>query len=178
MKKRDDLVNTTDAAKLCRVSVAMFARYEIPQHSKAGRQVFYRRDDILDFIAERERKKGYQDGFRDGKKAAPDDVNDLLLRKEQAELALKQEQAETQRLKNEQTRRETARVDLLTFALGKVCAQIVATLDALPGHLKRSLPSLTASEIEIARREVAQCLNAVAEIDIDLDDYEGDGADS
>ncbi len=174
---KESLVNATEAAKLCRVSAAMFSRYEIQQHSKAGRQVFYRVDDILDFIEDRSKKKAYQEGFRDGKKAIPDDVSDVTLRREQAELALKEEQAETQRLKNEQTRRETARVDLLTFALAKACAQAVATLDALPGNLKRSLPSLGASEIEIARREVAKCCNAIAEAEIDLDDYSGDGAD-
>lgn len=174
---KEMLVNGTEAAKLCRVSAAMFARYEIPQHSKVGREAFYRRDDVLDFIEERAKKKAYQEGYRDGKKAIPDDVSDVTLRREQAELALKEEQAETQRLKNEQTRRETARVDLLTFALARASAQIIATLDALPGQIKRSLPSLTASEIEIARREVAKCCNAVAETEIDLNDYSGDGAD-
>ena len=81
-------------------------------------------------------------------------------------------QADAVELKNSERRREVASVDLLTYALGKMCAQVVATLDALPGKLKRSLPALTASEIEIARREVATCLNAVSETEIDFDDYD------
>lgn len=174
---KEKLVTATEGARLCRVTIAMFARYELECVEKRGRYKMYRLDDVLDCITERARKKGYQQGLAEGKSAIPDDAAELLIEKERAELLLKREQGETQRLRNEETRRQLARVDLLTYALGKVCGQLVAILDALPGALKRSLPSLTASEIEIARREVAKCLNAVAEAEIDLDDYPGDAAD-
>ena len=81
-------------------------------------------------------------------------------------------QADHQELRNAERRREVADVDLLTHALSKSVAAVVATLDALPGNIKRSLPSLTASEIEVARREVAKCCNAIAETEIDLSDFE------
>lgn len=179
MTKPRDWYKQNEAAKLFGVTLDTFRRYCIDHEitgEKVGRVMRYELPVLLELKGRIENKRGYRRGLAE-KPEQHLDATELLIEKERAELLLTQERAETQRLKNAETNRQLARVDLLTYALGKMCAQVVATLDALPGKLKRSLPALTASEIEIARREVATCLNAVSETEIDFDDYEGDGTD-
>lgn len=79
-------------------------------------------------------------------------------------------------LKEQQLRGELAPVEELTRALGLLASQVSAILETIPGKLKRSLPQLTATDLDIAKREIVKCLNACADIALDQIEVE-DSAD-
>lgn len=93
----------------------------------------------------------------------------LDLDEQRARLA--KEQTETAALKNAQTRREVAPINLIEWMLGQTCSQISAILESLPLKIKRRVAKLTASDIEFIRREVIKAQNVAAKITVDLDDY-------
>ena len=170
-----DWIHQAEAAALCRVSVTMFQRYDLTPAGKQGRYTYYSRDAVLDWIEQRAHKKGFEAGLREGKQAIPDDAGDLLVEQEKARLALTREQAETQRLKNAQMRRELAPVELLTWALGDLAGQVAPLLTPIPGEIKRRIPKITNAELHVMREIIANALNLCAEVKLDFDAYESDG---
>ena len=83
-------------------------------------------------------------------------------------------QAEIAELKGAQLRRELAPINLIEWALGRVCNQMGAVLDSIPLKVKKMVPRLTAVEIEHIKREVVKAQNAAARVNLDLDEYYGD----
>jgi phage terminase Nu1 subunit (DNA packaging protein) len=81
------------------------------------------------------------------------------------------EQRIGQELKNAQARHELAPVDLISWTLSKVGAQISAILDSVPLKVKNILPRLSAAEVEHIRREIVKAQNAAASVTVDLDEY-------
>jgi len=79
-------------------------------------------------------------------------------------------------LKEQQMRNELAPVEELTAALGSLASQVSAILETIPGKLKRSLPQLRATDLEIVKKEIVKCLNACADISLDIEvEDSGDG---
>lgn len=99
----------------------------------------------------------------------PNDSLDLT--RERARLA--REQADATAIKNAQARNELAPISLLTVVLGKVCTRIAAILETIPGNVKRRVPRLTASEVELIKREIVKAQNIAARVEIDLSEYAG-----
>lgn len=169
-------INQTEAAKLCRVSVTMFQRYGIEPAERRGRYTYYALDDVLDFVEQRGYRKGYDTGLREGKDQTPTDLAEILVRKEEAELKWTLERGEGQRLKNEETRRNLAPVEMLTWALGNLAAQVASILEPLPGKIKRRLPKLTNAEIQVIKREIVKLQNVAAESRLDWDEYSAESS--
>lgn len=94
----------------------------------------------------------------------------LNLNDERARLAAAQ--ADKVEMENQLLRGEIVRVDTLEAVLSATGGKIKAQLEALPGALKRRLPSMTAAEVGYVRREVAKMLNTVAQMT--LEDVEAD----
>ena len=65
---------------------------------------------------------------------------------------------------------QVAPVALLTEALQKAGAIIVANLESLPLLMKRNWPEITGDQVTMVKKAVAECRNAVADMKIDLDD--------
>lgn len=101
---------------------------------------------------------------------------DLDLAKERAGLA--REQRERIAMQNAVTRGELAPVALLEEVLSKAGAKIAGTLDAIPGAVKRRVPSLSSDEIKNIASEIARVRNIVAAMSLaDLREDEGGGDD-
>lgn len=81
------------------------------------------------------------------------------------EVRLTKERADNLEIKNAILRREYAPISVVSAVLSKVGAQISATLDSLPLNMKRKIPSLTTTDLDIAKREVIKCQNAASQID-------------
>lgn len=81
-------------------------------------------------------------------------------------------------LKEQQMRGELAPVELLTSALGNLASQVSAILETIPGKLKRSLPQLTATDLDVVKREIVKCLNACADIELGIEISDNDSGDS
>jgi len=95
----------------------------------------------------------------------------LNLDAERARLA--KEQADGLELKNAIARREQAPITLLESALSDVGSQMAAVLASIPLKVKRRLPKLSASEIEIINREVIKAQNAARRVRINFDNVTG-----
>jgi phage terminase Nu1 subunit (DNA packaging protein) len=100
-----------------------------------------------------------------------DDGTVLDLTAERARLA--RAQSEWTELRTAERRKDLAPIELITWTLSKVGAQIAATLEAIPLNCKRANPRLGANDVEIIKREIIKCQNAAARIEIDLDEYYG-----
>ena len=91
---------------------------------------------------------------------------------EPGELDLTEERAKLARAQTEKIDMELAvrRAELIpagdvTAALSSVAAQAAAILDSIPVKLKRESPHLSASDIEIVKRELARARNVMASIE-------------
>jgi phage terminase Nu1 subunit (DNA packaging protein) len=160
-----ELLNRAQVSAILDVEPRSLSRYASgddplkPIKAAAGKPSLYDATEVGQWLIRRE--------LRALQRAAGDE-DPLDYNRERCRLV--KAQADSQELKNAQRRREVADVQLLTWALAKTCGAVVATLDTLPSKLKRSMPSLTASEIEVARREIAYCCNQIAKTEIDWSD--------
>lgn len=107
-----------------------------------------------------------------GRLTVDDDGQVIDYEKERARLT--KEQADNTALRNAQLRRSLAPIAALEWALGRAGAQISAILDAIPLKVKRRVPKLTASEVEIIKREITKAQNMAARVVVDLDEYSAD----
>ena len=82
-------------------------------------------------------------------------------------------QANAQDLKNQVTERSMAPVVLVELAMERLGTEIKSILQAIPLKLKKRVPHLKASEIEIVKREIVKVQNAASKIKINWDDAEG-----
>jgi phage terminase Nu1 subunit (DNA packaging protein) len=59
-------------------------------------------------------------------------------------------------------------VETLTWALSDLGSQISAILETIPAKLKRSVPTLTYTDLEIVRKEIIKTQNAAARVQLSL----------
>jgi terminase small subunit / prophage DNA-packing protein len=57
--------------------------------------------------------------------------------------------------------------DVIVKILERPIGEIAAALDALPAQIKKDIPHLRAGEIDLIRKRLARCRNALARIEID-----------
>ena len=72
--------------------------------------------------------------------------------------------ATLRRLEAEEREGNLMPVDTLRDVMANVAAQIGAIMDAIPVRLKREAPHLTATDIEIVKREIAAAMNAASRV--------------
>jgi len=100
-------------------------------------------------------------------RAGSDGSLDLV--SERARLA--KEQADKVAFQNAITRNQLAPVDLLEEVLAKAAARINGVFDAIPGMIKRRVPSLSSEDIDLISGEIARGRNIVAAISLnDIND--------
>jgi len=154
-------------AQACGISVAAFQRWGVEPVARIGRYSFYLVSDVLTNRLERQ-------AARQQAASAPPATDHELTRSEREEkLRLTRAQAEGQELKNAQLRKELAPVDVIEWVLGKVGGEISAILESIPALLKKRNAKLTASNIELIRREIVKAQNAASQITVNLDDFYG-----
>ena len=89
-------------------------------------------------------------------------ASDLDLTEERARLA--RAQSERIEMENAIKRGEIAPIDSLRDAMIPALTQISAIMDAIPVRLKREAPHLTATDIDIVKREIAAAMNLAAQV--------------
>jgi len=93
----------------------------------------------------------------------------LDLVSERARLA--KEQADKVAYQNAITRNQLAPVDLLEEVLAKAAAKINGVFDAIPGMIKRRVPTLSSEEIDLIAIEISRGRNIVASMSLhDIDE--------
>ena len=76
-------------------------------------------------------------------------------------------------MKNQMTRREIAPVELLELAIAVFAEQACSVFESIPIKVKRRMPHLKASEIDIIKREIIKIQNAASKIQIDWTQLKG-----
>ena len=162
------LVNKTKLGEILGVTHATLTAYQkngMPIHEKGegkgqGTSNYYDTRKVIDWYVQHmiERKFG-----------RAEHVNEAL-NKEYEQARLAKAQADGKDIDNQIKRGELAPVGLMTKVLAHVSAQIVSVLDSIPQKIKRRVPKMTATEIEIIKKEIAKTQNAAAKIEINLDE--------
>ena len=102
---------------------------------------------------------------------------DLDLATERARLA--KEQADKVAMQNAVTRGDLAPVVMIEEVLTKAAARLAGIFDAIPGLVRRRVPSLRAEEIDLIAAEIARVRNVVAGMSLaDLNDDQAAVLDS
>ncbi|WP_319548826.1 terminase small subunit [Desulfogranum marinum] len=96
-----------------------------------------------------------------------DGNEDIDLQKERALLAAEQRR-KIQR-ENDIAEGLVAPVSLLYDALEKTAAQIIPIFESLPLMMKRNWPEITGDQITLVKKAIAECRNAVADAEVNLD---------
>jgi phage terminase Nu1 subunit (DNA packaging protein) len=76
-----------------------------------------------------------------------------------------------QEFKTEMEKGEYAPIELLGFIVSKVCIEIVAILENLPGKIKKATPGLTHTAVSILEKEIAKARNRAADSVEKIDDW-------
>ena len=87
---------------------------------------------------------------------------------------LDKERADMQALKNAILLGEYLPMESATFIFGKVGGDISAVLETIPAKIKRRLPTLPASELDLIRLELARAQNMASEVTKLIDEYIAD----
>lgn len=96
--------------------------------------------------------------LRDGRRGG----NDVVLE-------IEREKLRKLRRENDIEEGQFAPVELLTEALQKAGAIIVANLESLPLLMKRNWPEITGDQVTMVKKAVAECRNTVADMKIDME---------
>ena len=154
-----------DMVASCGITPTAFDKWGVEPVAKIGRHVYYR---VADVLANRLAKQMMRIASESPR---PDPSAASAVEAEYEKMLLTREQRIGQELKNAQTRRELAPVQVIEWTLSRVGSQISAHLEAIPQKLKKLHPSLPARAIEDVKREVVKAQNMAARVSVDLDEY-------
>lgn len=104
-----------------------------------------------------------------GEIAVDGDGNYIDYEHEKARLT--KNQADQAAIKNAQLRGELAPIALLEWSIGRMGAQVSAALDAIPSKIKRAVPGIGATPLEIVRKEIVKAQNIAATAELNVDEY-------
>lgn len=164
VKREAFWITAQHMARSCGISPQAFRQWGVEPVAKIGANAFYLVSAVIANRLENHTAKTQ-------KRDAPLSDYEFIRSEREEKLRLTKAQAEGQEIKNAQLREELAPVDIIEWVIGKTGAQISAILDALPSQIKKRCPKLTASGIELIRREIVKAQNAAAHANIDLDEY-------
>ena len=83
---------------------------------------------------------------------------------------LEQEKYREKKRQNDQAEALVAPVDLLEDAVVRGVSAMVPVLEGLPLLMKRHWPEISGDQIQLVKRSVAECRNALADVEITFDD--------
>lgn len=155
-------------SKLCEIlgvvdpTITRYVNDGMPMKSRGSRGIpsEFNTQDVVTWLIRRETVKV------GSKTSETGETIDLYL--EQARLT--KAKADAQELKNELERRQVAPVQVMTDSIVKVGASAVAILASLKLSVKRKLPYLKNTELDIIETEVARARNAIADMELVFDE--------
>jgi phage terminase Nu1 subunit (DNA packaging protein) len=153
------LLNKTDLCKSLGISTQAFDKWDVPVHSKKGRECLYTMSDVVGNRVANERKKHLL-----GKSAKPLDDEDDKPNIDYERCRLIKAQANGQELKNEKDLKEVVEVAFCSFVLSRIAAQISPVLDQIHIRVKRKFPDMPERTIDAIRAEVIKSQNTAADL--------------
>jgi phage terminase Nu1 subunit (DNA packaging protein) len=159
------LLNKTDLCKSLNISTTAFDKWDVPAHSKKGRECLYTMADVVGNRVANERKK-----HQLGKSGKPDGEDDDKPNIDFERYRLTKAQADGQELKNEKDRKEVVEVGFCTFLLGRIAAQVAPVLDQIHIRVKRKFPDIPERTIDAIKAEVIKSQNTVSNLADGIED--------
>ena len=150
-------LNKRAMCKSLGISTQAFDKWGVEPVSRHGREAFYQVKDVL-----KNRLDHLRDSTGAGKQISEIDKQKARLAKEQADGAA---------LKNAQLRKELAPVSVISWTLNTVGTKISAILEAVPLKAKKHIPTLTATQVNIIKREIVKAQNVASKIQLNFDEY-------
>ena len=139
------------------------------RNAEGGRQHLFETADIISWWVEKQIENRFGD---------LDNAEESLNREhEQARLA--KANADGRELDNAVKRGELAPVEIISKVLSQTTSQIAAILDSIPQQVKRRVPSLSATDMEVIKKEIIKIQNSASEIEVEkkiaelIRDYQG-----
>ena len=155
------LLNKTDLCKSLGISTQAFDKWDVPIHSKKGRECLYTMADVVGNRVANERKKHISRPVED-----EDDKPNI----DYERYRLTKAQADGQELKNEKDRKEVVEVAFCSFVLSRIAAQISPVLDQIHIRVKRKFPDMPERTVDAIRAEVIKSQNTAAELANGIED--------
>jgi phage terminase Nu1 subunit (DNA packaging protein) len=155
------LLNKTDLCKSLGISTQAFDKWDVPIHSKKGRECLYTMNDVVGNRVANERKKHI---------SKPLDDEDEKPNIDFERYRLTRAQADGQELKNEKDRKEVVEVLFATFVLNRLAAQIAPVLDQIHIRVKRKFPDIPERTIDAIKAEVIKSQNTAADLAQGIED--------
>lgn len=161
LKPQPHWLNQKQMAAACGLAPRNFAEWGVRSVATIGAQRFYLVGDVLSNRMERLRSDLES-------KMERQETEDLDIQRERTRET--KERADNLALKNAQLRRELCPVSVLSAVLSRLGAQISAALETIPAEVRRKVPALKATELEVIKRVIVRTQNSVAEAPVYLDD--------
>ncbi|MCT7942391.1 terminase small subunit [Shewanella holmiensis] len=155
------LLNKTDLCKSLGISTQAFDKWDVPIHSKKGRECLYTMADVVGNRVANERKKHISRPVED-----EDDKPNIEFER----YRLTKAQADGQELKNEKDRKEVVEVAFCSFVLSRIAAQISPVLDQIHIRVKRKFPDMPERTVDAIRAEVIKSQNTAAQLANGIED--------
>jgi terminase small subunit / prophage DNA-packing protein len=156
------LLNKTDLCKSLGISTQAFDKWDVPIHSKKGRECLYQMSDVVGNRVANERKKHI---------AKPDDSgNEDKPNIDFERYRLIKAQADGQELKNRKDDKEVVDVAFCVYVLNRLAAQIAPVLDQIHIRVKRKNPDIPERAIDAVRAEVIKSQNTAASLADSIED--------
>ena len=154
------------------VSLQAFNRWGVKPVANIGRRTYYTVKDVVNNRVTHEVTKIERRHEKKQKRLEPETDGTTL---DEERIRLTRAQAEEKELKNAQIRGELAPISSIAEATGKFSSQAAAILETIPMKLKRQNPNLTATDIELIKKEIIKIQNIAADVantlELDESDY-------
>lgn len=159
-------LNKSEMAKSLGISPQAFEKWGVEPISRAGRESFYRAQDVVQNRVEHALSK-QQPGDPDDEGSNANIEKRLL----QERLRLTTAQADSVEQKNRVNDKILVPVDFATFALSKIAAQIGSKLETVGKTVSRRHPEIDPPLLETMEREIALARNIAAQFGDRIPEY-------
>ncbi|WP_443191392.1 terminase small subunit [Pseudomonas indica] len=161
--KQPGWLNKSEMAKSLGISPQAFDKWGVEPIERAGREAFYRVQDVLQNRLDHAARKQQLDA------AGTEGIDPMIEYKlMQERLRLTAAQAYGQEQKNQVNDKILVPVPFATFALSKIAAQIGSKLEIVGKTVSRRHPDIDPRILETLEREIALARNIAAQFGDDL----------
>lgn len=158
-------LNKKNMAKSLGISVQAFGNWGVEPITKIGNQTFYTVSDVLkNRTSKSNDKEATNSNLPEGFERSW--VDFAQYRKTSADADIREAEAAV-------IKRTHGHVDLLVWALSKTSEITATNLEAIPGEVRRMLPTLTAQEIKTIDEIIAKRSNHIATLELPWEELEG-----
>ena len=145
-------LTAAEAAESLGIPARTFRSWRVTPAATINGVRYYTARDIIENRLDQERRKA-------GRSDTP--VAELKQEMDALDAELVRLRAARTELRNSELRRELVKLDEITDAIGKAAAGATVVLDALPGRLRRHVPTLKHTDVDLIRSTVVRHQNAI-----------------